>query len=133
MIFVVLNIGFSKDDLRQLISLTDTNKDGRIDVSEFHKMLYAEDITKAEAAMHEDDDDENIEVVEEVSDESDIEESPVKKSAAASSMPDTKKEVAKIEDDDIDEDVIDEDVVDDEVEDSIQEEPAGKGKGATRA
>lgn len=38
--FTVLEIGFAKADLRRLISLTDTNKDGRIDSKEFHAMLY---------------------------------------------------------------------------------------------
>jgi hypothetical protein len=38
--FTVLEIDFAKADLRRLISLTDTNKDGRIDSNEFHAMLY---------------------------------------------------------------------------------------------
>lgn len=38
--FTVLEIGFAKADLRRLISLTDTNKDGRIDSKEFHAMLF---------------------------------------------------------------------------------------------
>ena len=38
--FTVLEIGFAKADLRRFISLTDTNKDGRIDTNEFHAMLF---------------------------------------------------------------------------------------------
>ena len=69
MIFTVLDISFSKDQLRKLISLTDTNQDGKIDVKEFHKMLYAEDIEATQAAKALLDDD--IEVLEEESNESD--------------------------------------------------------------
>ena len=74
MIFTVLNIPFSKEQLRQLISMTDTNRDGKIDAKEFHAMLYADDLAQlaeAEAAAKEA---EMIEVVEEVSNESDDEE-----------------------------------------------------------
>jgi len=35
MIFTVLDIAFTKDQLRKLISLTDTNNDGKIDMKEF--------------------------------------------------------------------------------------------------
>ena len=38
--FTVLEIAFNKADLRKLIALTDTNKDGFIDINEFHAMLY---------------------------------------------------------------------------------------------
>jgi len=38
--FTVFEIEFAKADLRKLIAITDTNKDGRIDVNEFHTMLY---------------------------------------------------------------------------------------------
>ena len=41
--FTVLNINFGKEDLRKLISMTDKNKDGRIDMNEFHSMLYEEE------------------------------------------------------------------------------------------
>ena len=34
--FTVFEIEFAKADLRKLIAITDTNKDGRIDVIEFH-------------------------------------------------------------------------------------------------
>ena len=50
MIFTVLGIDFTKDQLRKLISMTDTNKDGKIDAQEFQNMLYAEDIAKIAAA-----------------------------------------------------------------------------------
>ena len=66
-IFTVLDIQFSKDQLRRLIELTDSNQDGRIDVKEFHKMLYSGNLLGI------DDDDENadlndsIEMVEELS------------------------------------------------------------------
>ena len=44
--FTVLNIDFAKDDLRELIRLTDTNKDGKVDMNEFHTMLYANDFAE---------------------------------------------------------------------------------------
>ena len=69
MIFTVLDIQFTKEQLRKLISMTDTNKDGRIDMKEFHDMLYAEDIAQMAAANQSDDED--IQIVEEVSNESD--------------------------------------------------------------
>ena len=68
-IFTVLDIQFSKDQLRRLIELTDSNHDGRIDVKEFHKMLYSGNLLGI------DDDDDNaelndsIEMVEELSEE----------------------------------------------------------------
>ena len=37
--FVALDIEISKSDLRRFISLTDTNKDGRVDFKEFYAML----------------------------------------------------------------------------------------------
>lgn len=37
--------------------LTDTNKDGRIDAKEFHKMLYREDLAAAKEAANKEDDD----------------------------------------------------------------------------
>jgi Ca2+-binding EF-hand superfamily protein len=40
--FTALGIIFAKADLRRLIALSDTNKDGRIDFNEFHDMLYKE-------------------------------------------------------------------------------------------
>ena len=46
--FTVLNIDFAKDDLRELIRLTDTNKDGKVDMNEFHAMLYASDFAEQE-------------------------------------------------------------------------------------
>ena len=46
MIFTVLDIAFTKDELRKLIDLTDTNKDGKIDMNEFHNMLYSDDILR---------------------------------------------------------------------------------------
>ena len=46
--FTVLNIDFAKDDLRDLIRLTDTNKDGKVDMNEFHTMLYKEDFADIE-------------------------------------------------------------------------------------
>lgn len=60
MIFTVMDIQFSKDQLRLLTSLTDKNKDGKIDANEFHRMLYAEDISASEKAVtgiQEDDED----------------------------------------------------------------------------
>ena len=76
MIFTVLGIDFTKDELRKLISMTDTNKDGRIDMNEFHSMLYAEDIAaRARAAES---DDEDFQIVEEVSNESDNEDEEMK-------------------------------------------------------
>ena len=68
-IFTVLDIQFSKDQLRRLIELTDSNHDGRIDVKEFHKMLYSGNLLGI------DDDEDNaelndsIEMVEELSEE----------------------------------------------------------------
>ena len=50
------------------MNLTDTNKDGKIDTAEFHRMLYSEDIAQMAAAQLSDDDD--IQIVEEVSNES---------------------------------------------------------------
>ena len=41
--FVALDIQITKADLRRFISLTDTNKDGRVDFNEFYTML-SEDI-----------------------------------------------------------------------------------------
>ena len=55
MIFTILNIDFTKDDLRKLIMLTDTNRDGRIDAKEFHNMLYKEDLQAAQAALDDED------------------------------------------------------------------------------
>ena len=46
--FTVLGIDFAKDDLRELIKLTDTNKDGKVDMNEFHRMLYEEDFAEKE-------------------------------------------------------------------------------------
>ena len=69
MIFTVLDIQFTKDQLRKLIAMTDTNKDGKIDTAEFHRMLYEEDIAKMAEV-----EDEDIEIVEEASNESDNEE-----------------------------------------------------------
>ena len=40
--FIALDINFAKADLRRFISLTDTNKDGRVDFSEFYSMLTKE-------------------------------------------------------------------------------------------
>ncbi|CDW79967.1 ankyrin repeat [Stylonychia lemnae] len=40
--FVALDIDISKADLRRFISLTDTNKDGRVDFKEFYAMLNKE-------------------------------------------------------------------------------------------
>ena len=71
MIFTVLEISFTKDELRKLISLTDTNRDGKIDVAEFHKMLYSDDLAAVNRDQAEEDDD--ISIVEEVSHESDDE------------------------------------------------------------
>lgn len=70
MIFTVLDIAFTKDQLRKLIDLTDTNKDGKIDVKEFHRMVYTEDIEARNpaAAVIADD---AVEVLEEESNESD--------------------------------------------------------------
>lgn len=51
--------------------MTDTNRDGKIDANEFERMLYAEDIAKLAAAGRPDEED--IQVVEEVSNESDDE------------------------------------------------------------
>ena len=56
--------------------MTDTNKDGRIDMKEFHSMLYAEDIAQMAAANQSDDED--IQIVEEVSNESDNEDEEIK-------------------------------------------------------
>ena len=75
MIFTVLDIAFTKDELRKLIDLTDTNKDGKIDMNEFHNMLYSDDILRTQtqsqksAASRLMNDD--IEVLEEQSNESD--------------------------------------------------------------
>ena len=63
--FTVLDINFAKDDLRKLINMTDANKDGRIDMNEFHSMLYANDLADEEEEQH---------IVEEVSNESDSDE-----------------------------------------------------------
>ena len=63
--FTVLDINFAKDDLRKLINMTDANKDGRIDMNEFHAMLYADDLADEEEEQH---------IVEEVSGESDSDE-----------------------------------------------------------
>ena len=44
--------------MRKLIALTDRNKDGRIDVNEFHTMLYAKDVNaedNAEQVIEEED------------------------------------------------------------------------------
>ena len=62
MIFTVLDISFTKDELRKLIQLTDTNKDGKIDIKEFHKMIYAEDIAQLQATQNaaNDDNDEDF-------------------------------------------------------------------------
>ena len=73
-IFTVLDIQFAKDDLRKLINMTDSNKDGRIDMNEFHTMLYATDMTV-------EDDQESVQIVEEDSDESDSEEESKKQPA----------------------------------------------------
>ena len=62
--FTVLDIHFAKDDLRMLINMTDANKDGKIDMNEFHNMLYYEP----------EDDSEEVQIIEEQSDESDSEE-----------------------------------------------------------
>jgi Ca2+-binding EF-hand superfamily protein len=37
--FMVLDIDFKKEDLRRLMRITDTNKDGRVDFKEFKAML----------------------------------------------------------------------------------------------
>lgn len=37
--FTVLKVEFSKEDLRKLIRMTDTNKDGRISFTEFEQMI----------------------------------------------------------------------------------------------
>ena len=37
--FTVLKIDFSKEDLKTLIRVTDTNKDGRISYTEFEEMI----------------------------------------------------------------------------------------------
>lgn len=76
MIFTVLGIEFTKEQLRKLIAMTDTNKDGKIDTREFHSMLYAEDIAQMAAAAQSDDED--IQIVEEVSNESDNEDEEIK-------------------------------------------------------
>ena len=70
MIFTVLDISFTKEELRKLISLTDTNRDGKIDVAEFHKMLYSDDLAAAKANQAALEEDEDISIVEEVSHES---------------------------------------------------------------
>ena len=70
MIFTVLDISFTKEELRKLISLTDTNRDGKIDVAEFHKMLYSDDLAVAKANQAAFEEDEDISIVEEVSHES---------------------------------------------------------------
>ena len=44
--FVALDIQITKADLRRFISLTDTNKDGRVDFNEFYAML-SEDINQS--------------------------------------------------------------------------------------
>ena len=63
--FTVLEIEFNKADLRRLIKLTDSNRDGKIDVEEFSAMLYQQDI-ETKAAML---DDEIIEAISEASDD----------------------------------------------------------------
>lgn len=67
--FIVLEIDFAKADLRRLISLTDTNKDGRIDSKEFHAMLYLKE--REDGGDHEIDD----EIIEAISEASEIESS----------------------------------------------------------
>ena len=64
--FTVLDIEFSKEELRKLINMTDSNKDGRIDMKEFHTMLYStelEDMENEEQIIEEvsDDDDSDFE------------------------------------------------------------------------
>lgn len=44
--FVALDINFAKADLRRFISLSDSNKDGRVDFNEFYNMLYKEPKTE---------------------------------------------------------------------------------------
>ena len=70
MIFTVLDIQFSKEQLRKLISLTDKNKDGKIDSKEFSRMLFAKDVAKQSGAVMEGED---IQIVDEASNESDTE------------------------------------------------------------
>lgn len=41
--FLALDIDVVKADLRRFISLTDTNKDGRVDFNEFYSMLNKPD------------------------------------------------------------------------------------------
>ena len=48
--FTVLDIAFTKDQLRKLINLTDINKDGKIYVKEFYRMVYADEIKVNPAA-----------------------------------------------------------------------------------
>jgi len=40
--FIALDINFAKADLRRFISMTDTNKDGRVDFNEFYNILHKE-------------------------------------------------------------------------------------------
>ena len=59
-----------------LIDLTDTNKDGKIDCKEFHRMVYAEDIAATNAASQ-DKADENFDLIAESSNESDGDEQQI--------------------------------------------------------
>lgn len=52
--FTVLEIQFAKADLRKLISLTDANKDGFIDINEFHAILYTDFTEQAKAESDDD-------------------------------------------------------------------------------
>ena len=73
MIFTVLDIKFSKEQLRKLLYLTDKNKDGKIDSKEFSRMLYSVDEDTMAKKNQLIDEDSDIEVVDEASNESDEE------------------------------------------------------------
>ena len=54
--FTVLEIEFQQADLKKLIMLTDTNKDGKIDSQEFNELIYRpkrrnEELYDAEEAL----------------------------------------------------------------------------------
>ena len=146
MIFTVLGISFTKEELRKLISMTDTNMDGKIDVKEFHKMLYAEDLEARRAALRpqeESSDEDIIQVVEEVSGESGDEDDEIKQEIKAEVLANrkevlgggpkqkTSQSAAADKEDEINEEVIEEDVIDEApmAEDSIQEESMNKNDG----
>jgi Ca2+-binding EF-hand superfamily protein len=71
--FTVLNIDFKKADLRKLMEVTDTNKDGKVSHSEFIHMLDHDPNMKKAV---------DNEAIQEVS-EYDSDESPQKQSFAA--------------------------------------------------